>query len=178
MVVKIFPGYHWIYWVGPMLGSLVAVGFYRLIKALEYETANPGQDFNDKEAEVFQFDEENAGTGADVVRPIVSVGQPDYVADDLGVRPASSLDAERNLSGDGSRMSKTRSKAYSSGSGGRPSNSAGNDNAFRNSAGNDNAYRNSGGNDAAFRNSSNVENGELGGTYRVSGLRDLPSQIP
>ncbi|QDS67488.1 hypothetical protein FKW77_001149 [Venturia effusa] len=35
---------HWIYWVGPLTGSLVAVGFYALIKALEYELANPGQD--------------------------------------------------------------------------------------------------------------------------------------
>jgi aquaporin related protein len=39
-----FDGYHWIYWVGPMLGSIVAAGFYKFIKALEYETANPGQD--------------------------------------------------------------------------------------------------------------------------------------
>ncbi|KAE9994711.1 hypothetical protein Vi05172_g10522 [Venturia inaequalis] len=35
---------HWIYWLGPALGSLVAVAFYALIKALEYELANPGQD--------------------------------------------------------------------------------------------------------------------------------------
>ncbi|TID27291.1 putative mip family channel protein [Venturia nashicola] len=35
---------HWIYWLGPGLGSLLAVGFYALIKALEYELANPGQD--------------------------------------------------------------------------------------------------------------------------------------
>lgn len=39
-----FNGYHWIYWVGPGLGSLVAVGFYKLVKGLEYETVNPGQD--------------------------------------------------------------------------------------------------------------------------------------
>jgi len=55
--------------VGPFLGSLLAVIFYRFIKTLEYETANPGQDFNDQEAEVFEFDEENAATGADVARP-------------------------------------------------------------------------------------------------------------
>ncbi|KAF2104028.1 aquaporin-like protein, partial [Rhizodiscina lignyota] len=35
-----FNGYHWIYWVGPALGSLISVIFYRLIKTLEYETAN------------------------------------------------------------------------------------------------------------------------------------------
>ena len=40
-----FPGYHWIYWVGPLLGALVASGFYVLIKALEYETVNPDPDY-------------------------------------------------------------------------------------------------------------------------------------
>jgi len=30
--------------VGPILGSLIAVFFYRFIKMLEYEMANPGQD--------------------------------------------------------------------------------------------------------------------------------------
>lgn len=43
MVLRSFPGYHWIYWLGPFLGSLVAVLFYRLIKVLEFETANPGR---------------------------------------------------------------------------------------------------------------------------------------
>ncbi|KAB8305176.1 hypothetical protein EYC80_004466 [Monilinia laxa] len=35
---------HWIYWIGPMLGAGIAVVFFRLIKLLEYEMANPGQD--------------------------------------------------------------------------------------------------------------------------------------
>ncbi|KAI9733286.1 MAG: hypothetical protein M1834_003370 [Cirrosporium novae-zelandiae] len=39
-----FPGYHWIYWIGPLLGATLAAGFYKIIKILEYETANPGQD--------------------------------------------------------------------------------------------------------------------------------------
>jgi len=39
-----FPGYHWIYWVGPLLGSLIAVGYYRFVKYFNYEEANPGQD--------------------------------------------------------------------------------------------------------------------------------------
>jgi len=42
VVLHSFPYYHWIYWVGPFLGSLLAVTFYRLIKVLEFETANPG----------------------------------------------------------------------------------------------------------------------------------------
>jgi aquaporin related protein len=44
VVTRSFPGYHWIYFLGPILGALLAAGFYKLIKALEYETVNPGQD--------------------------------------------------------------------------------------------------------------------------------------
>lgn len=44
VVLHNFKHYHWIYWVGPLLGSIVAAGFYKFIKSLEYETANPGQD--------------------------------------------------------------------------------------------------------------------------------------
>lgn len=39
-----FPGYHWIYWVGPFLGAAVSAGYYRFIKYFNYEEANPGQD--------------------------------------------------------------------------------------------------------------------------------------
>ena len=46
-----FAPYHWIYWLGPILGSTIAAGFYKFIKILEYETANPGQD-NDRAAKV------------------------------------------------------------------------------------------------------------------------------
>ncbi|KAF3766410.1 hypothetical protein M406DRAFT_24459, partial [Cryphonectria parasitica EP155] len=35
---------HWIYWVGPGLGTCIAWLFYRFIKILEYEMANPGAD--------------------------------------------------------------------------------------------------------------------------------------
>jgi aquaporin related protein len=48
VVTGIFPKYHWIYWIGPILGSLLASGFYVIIKALEYETVNPGQDNDSK----------------------------------------------------------------------------------------------------------------------------------
>lgn len=44
VVLREFHGYHWIYWLGPILGSIVAAGFYKFIKVLEYETANPDQD--------------------------------------------------------------------------------------------------------------------------------------
>jgi len=70
-----FPSEHWIYWVGPLMGSLLAVGFYHFIKTLEYETANPGQDFNEHEHEAFEFDEENTARGEDIVRPGVALTQ-------------------------------------------------------------------------------------------------------
>ena len=43
-VIAGFDKHHWIYWLGPILGSLLATGLYRLLKVLEYETVNPGQD--------------------------------------------------------------------------------------------------------------------------------------
>lgn len=39
-----FPGYFWIYWLGPLLGSLLACGFYVLLKYLRWKECNPGQD--------------------------------------------------------------------------------------------------------------------------------------
>lgn len=45
-----FQSEHWIYWVGPLLGGVLAAGFYRFIKWMNYgqlEEANPGQDSAD-----------------------------------------------------------------------------------------------------------------------------------
>jgi len=39
-----FPGYFWIYALGPMLGALLASGFYSLLKYLRWKECNPGQD--------------------------------------------------------------------------------------------------------------------------------------
>jgi aquaporin rerated protein, other eukaryote len=69
-VIAGFQSYDWIYWVGPFLGSLLASGFYRLLKFLEYETANPGQDFDDQEAALFK-PPVHAVNAADVRRPLV-----------------------------------------------------------------------------------------------------------
>ncbi|RVX65876.1 hypothetical protein B0A52_10289 [Exophiala mesophila] len=60
-----FPPEHWIYWLGPILGALLASGFFWFIKSCEYQSANPGQDFDDLEASAFNPDE-------DLSRPVVS----------------------------------------------------------------------------------------------------------
>ncbi|GAA5884678.1 hypothetical protein JCM6882_005346 [Rhodosporidiobolus microsporus] len=38
VVVKTFSDYHWIYWLGPFIGSAIAAGLYRVLRILEYET--------------------------------------------------------------------------------------------------------------------------------------------
>ena len=87
-----FFGYHWIYWLGPLLGSLLASGFYKFMKMIEYETANPGQDFNDIEATVFDPEK-------DTTRPNVTMGPSDYVVDETGqIRPGSGLSRHRTAS--------------------------------------------------------------------------------
>ena len=41
VALRSFDSQHWVYWVGPLTGSCLAVLIFTLIKALEYETANP-----------------------------------------------------------------------------------------------------------------------------------------
>ncbi|KAI1608837.1 aquaporin rerated protein [Exophiala viscosa] len=63
-----FPGYHWIYWVGPLLGSLLAAFFYYLLEAFDWRSANPGQDFDDLETQMItpekKTDRPNVAHGA------------------------------------------------------------------------------------------------------------------
>ncbi|KAI4091328.1 MAG: hypothetical protein LQ344_004187 [Seirophora lacunosa] len=70
VVLHSFYKYDWIelqiYWLGPVFGALLASGFYEFIKMLEYETANPGQDFDDQEHEFFD-------PSRDTSRPIVNL---------------------------------------------------------------------------------------------------------
>ncbi|KAG9025375.1 aquaporin-like protein [Tulasnella sp. JGI-2019a] len=46
-VVSGFPDAHWVYWLGPFLGSLLATFFYSLLKHIKYWQINPGQDAPD-----------------------------------------------------------------------------------------------------------------------------------
>jgi len=83
VVTHFFNGYHWIYWIGPFLGTLLAVGLYKLMKTVEYQTVNPGQDFNDHEAKLFQPPPIPA-TAEEVERPNVAA-----IAAEEAVRAAS-----------------------------------------------------------------------------------------
>ncbi|EXJ85454.1 aquaporin rerated protein, other eukaryote [Capronia coronata CBS 617.96] len=85
-----FPSEHWIYWVGPLLGSLLASGFFWFIKSAEYQTANPGQDFDDLEATAYRPEE-------DLTRPVVS---PTAV-----LEPVASRDGASRNSKDGRSIS-------------------------------------------------------------------------
>lgn len=60
VINRSFPGYHWIYWVGPLLGSLLASGFYHLLCFVRWERINPGQDYN--EAEVRERKQSTVGS--------------------------------------------------------------------------------------------------------------------
>lgn len=68
VINRSFPSYHWIYWLGPVLGSLMAVGWYYFLRVLRFQTCNPEQDA-DHEKEVHEGEGmmtvTGGGTGAD-----------------------------------------------------------------------------------------------------------------
>ncbi|PWN50089.1 aquaporin-like protein [Violaceomyces palustris] len=51
VVERTFPHYHWIYHAGPLIGSLMAVGFYIALKSFDYTRAVLGQDADHYEGE-------------------------------------------------------------------------------------------------------------------------------
>ncbi|KIK39610.1 hypothetical protein CY34DRAFT_808064 [Suillus luteus UH-Slu-Lm8-n1] len=72
---------HWVYWVGPFLGSLLGATFYSMLKWIQYQDLNPGQssteekDSPDLLAEAPPSDTENALPNRDVAgRSAGSVG--------------------------------------------------------------------------------------------------------
>jgi aquaporin related protein len=50
-----FPGYFWIYWVGPGLGSLLACAFYEILSFLHWSEVNVGQDSDGMDLEKAQL---------------------------------------------------------------------------------------------------------------------------
>ncbi|KAH6620328.1 aquaporin [Boeremia exigua] len=78
VATRLFDDYHWIYWVGPLLGALLAVLLYRLLKLLEYETANPDAD-GDGRQEVYY---RNGGSGASTTETTRVHGATDGASDD------------------------------------------------------------------------------------------------
>jgi len=83
-----FPSEHWIYWLGPVMGAVLAAGFFWFIKSCEYQTANPGQDFDDLEASAYNPEE-------DLTRPVVS---PTAVIPERSMSPAASRPSKEERS--------------------------------------------------------------------------------
>ncbi|KAF2127377.1 aquaporin-like protein [Dothidotthia symphoricarpi CBS 119687] len=71
VVTGTFPSYHYIYWFGPIMGTLLAWAMYKIVKMAEYETVNPGQDFDDHEAALFHPPSHPSSAGQ-VERPNVA----------------------------------------------------------------------------------------------------------
>lgn len=88
VVTHEFPGYHYIYWFGPVMGTLLAWGTYKIVKTVEYETVNPGQDFDDHEAALFT-PPDDPESKEEVVRP-----NPAAIAAEEAIRTLSGGESE------------------------------------------------------------------------------------
>lgn len=97
-----FREYHWIYWLGPCLGALLSFAVYSLLKGLEYQVANPGQDAGDPETanEEALAVEEMGTEGLAMVRSRTRNGS---VASDLRFKNAAAM--RRASAADGSAVS-------------------------------------------------------------------------
>lgn len=122
VVLGSFHGYHWIYWVGPILGSLLATAFYLLVKALEYETVNPEADtdgamrrmkfdpnshdehtlsHSPTKTETVHHENHNGRTSTDMLRQTASNGRSDEGRSSVGdhaYREGTNLEAGRRVS--------------------------------------------------------------------------------
>ena len=62
--------------MAPVVGALLAVAFYRLIKYLEYETVVPGQDHDEKDVAATETTAEQKGDFDGVKEPTEAAGRP------------------------------------------------------------------------------------------------------
>jgi len=62
-VVTGFASNHWIYWLGPFLGSLLAVAIYAFLKMINYGHLNPGQDSPNSKRSPELFTDANTPNG-------------------------------------------------------------------------------------------------------------------
>ena len=81
VVGHLFPRYFWIYFLGPLLGALVASGFYSLLKYLRWRECNPGQDCDDIEQLEREHMLKQVGQRSGVERPEDSNGARPGVLD-------------------------------------------------------------------------------------------------
>jgi aquaporin related protein len=99
-----FPGIHWIYWVSPFLGSLLATFFYWLFIVLEYEMANQGQDGDEENDPTQNPDHEVAQADREQSMEVDEIQNNEQNAGDAGDRSddtppnVPSKDDERNTS--------------------------------------------------------------------------------
>lgn len=106
VVARAFAPYDWIYWLGPFLGSLIAAGFYKFIKILEYETANPGQDMDHPKADEHDIEQKIEEKKKLLIAAGINEHDAHQVATELTqntvVVPIASSDADTVTSGQGS----------------------------------------------------------------------------
>ncbi|KAK0671714.1 putative aquaporin [Cercophora samala] len=100
VVNRSFPSYFWIYFLGPIMGSLLASGFYALLKYLRWKECNPGQDVDDEEKLKFDTarvqEKERYGSVADGhVTPRETVTPPNGAVSPGGTTVADSPTAAR-----------------------------------------------------------------------------------
>lgn len=82
VINRSFPGYHWIYWIGPLLGSLLACGFFGFLSIFHYDAVNPGQDFNEWEADIHDNYEDKMGRQSEAFSDASKYGHSRHQGDD------------------------------------------------------------------------------------------------
>lgn len=113
VVTHEFPGYHYIYWFGPLMGTLLAWAMYKIVKSVEYQTVNPGQDFDDHEAALFH-PPDDPESKEQVERPnVAAIATQEAVQEAIRVASHSSGGDSEHYNGIEGRMSDEIHPGYS-----------------------------------------------------------------